>query len=190
MLAFGWSMVTLFTLIAFVTAALFTIQSRELAGDYYDQNYGNNQNAYQNGSSADVSVTSRALAFTALWMAILALILAFVGTVILGITSPTGKYYWCFPGAVHRTTPLSLGTFIGSLFMFANITLVAAVLFGEFKVSNLTCGCCRGQQKMKKMIPPVYSNVSFIRFFSRRYEIQRTATVRVTRKEKARKRSR
>lgn len=136
MLAFGWSVVTVLTLIAFVTAALFTIQSRELAGDYYDQNYGNNQNAYQYGSSADVSVTSRALAFTALWTAILALIMAFVGTVILGITSPTGKYYWCFPVAVHRTTPLSLGTFIGSLFMFANITLVAAVLFGEFKVSN------------------------------------------------------
>lgn len=134
-------MVTLFTLIAFVTAALFTIQSREIsAGDYYDQNYGNNQNAYQYGSSADVSVTSRALAFTALWTAILALIMAFVGTVILGITSPTGKYYWCFPGAVHRTTPLSLGTFIGSLFMFANITLVSAVLFGEFKIRDTTYG--------------------------------------------------
>ena len=43
---------------------------------------------------------------------------------------------------------------------------------------------------MKKTIPQVHSNVSFIRFFSRRYEIQRTATVKVTRKEKARKRSR
>ena len=132
MLAFGWSMVSLLTLTAFVTAALFTIQSKELAEDYYDHAEDN----YQNGSSADVSVTSRALAFTALWTAVLALIMAFVGMVVLGITGPTGTYYWCFPGAVHRTTPLSLGTFIGSLFMFANICLVSAVLFGEFKVSQ------------------------------------------------------
>jgi len=143
-------MVSLLTLIAFVTAALFTIQSKELAEDYYDEYYGNDQNAednYQNGSSADVSVTSRALVFTALWTAILALIMAFVGMVILGITSPTGKYYWCFPGAVHRTTPLSLGTFIGSLFMFANITLVAAVLFGEFKIRDRTYGDGEGHEE-------------------------------------------
>ena len=124
---------SLLTLTAFVTAALFTIQSKELAEDYYDHAEDN----YQNGSSADVSVTSRALIFTALWTGVLALIMAFVGMVVLGITSPTGQYYWCFPGAVHRTTPLSLGTFIGSLFMFANICLVSAVLFGEFKVSQM-----------------------------------------------------
>ena len=135
-LAFGWSVVTLLTAIAFVTATMFTLESRELAEDYYNENANENNNYGNNGNSngADISVTSRALAFTALWTAALALIMAFVGTVVLGVTSPTGRYYWCCSGAVHRTTPLSLGTFVGSLLMFANLTLVCAVLFGEFKV--------------------------------------------------------
>jgi len=116
---------------------MFTLESRELAEDYYNENNNNNNN--NNGSSgADISVTSRALAFTGLWTAALALIMAFVGTVVLGVTGPTGKYYWCCSGSVHRTTPLSLGTFVGSLLMFANLTLVCAVLFGEFKIRDRT----------------------------------------------------
>lgn len=49
---------------------------------------------------------------------------------------PTGKYYACCSGNVHRMTPLSLGAFGGSLVMFANLTLVCAILFGEFEVSH------------------------------------------------------
>lgn len=83
-----------------------------------------------------ILVTSRAMVFAAIWTAVLSGILVIYGTVILGIRMPiTGKYYACCNGNVHRMTPLSLGAFGGSLFMFANLTLVCAILFGEFEVN-------------------------------------------------------
>lgn len=87
------------------------------------------------GRDAEIAVTSRAMAFAALWTAVLAALLSIFGTVVLGWQSPTGVYYTCCAPQVHRTTPLALGSFIGSLLMFANLTLVCSVLFGEFEVS-------------------------------------------------------
>jgi len=84
-------------------------------------------------------VTSRAMVFAAIWTAVLSGILVIYGTVILGIRMPTGKYYACCDSNVHRMTPLSLGAFGGSLLMFANLTLVCAILFGEFEVRALLC---------------------------------------------------
>jgi hypothetical protein len=69
-----------------------------------------------------------------IWTAVLSGIIVIYGTVILGVQSPTGKYYQCCSGNVHRLTPMSLGAFGGSLMMFANLTLVCAILFGEFEV--------------------------------------------------------
>ena len=64
-------------------------------------------------------------------------ILVIYGFVLLGVTVPfTGKYYSCCPSNVHRMTPITLGSFGGSLLMFANLTLVCAILFGEFQVKN------------------------------------------------------
>ena len=70
-----------------------------------------------------------------IWTAVLSGIIVIYGTVILGVQSPTGKYYQCCSRNVHRLTPMSLGAFGGSLLMFANLTLVCAILFGKFEVS-------------------------------------------------------
>ena len=82
------------------------------------------------------------MAFAALWTAVLAGILGTFGTTLLGMVMPNGKYYWCCAGNVHRTTPLVLGSFIGALLMFSNLTLVCSVLFGEFEVRFNSCLLC------------------------------------------------
>lgn len=78
------------------------------------------------------------MVFAAIWTAILSGILVIYGTVLLGVRVPfTGQYYSICAGNVHRMTPLTLGSFAGSLLMFANLTLICAILFGEFQVSLL-----------------------------------------------------
>ena len=142
LLASLWSIVTILTAISFLTAFIFALSTSndEYSNNKYYNNYNNNN---QNGegsqdeenNSYDVAVTSRALAFSALWTGVLAALLSVFGTVILGWQSPTGLYYTCCSSSVHRTTPLGIGSFIGALLMFANLTLVCSVLFGEFQVS-------------------------------------------------------
>ena len=138
LLASLWSLVTILTLIAFVFALIFS-HSRYSSDDddYYYQNNAADEEEDQQGRDAEIAVTSRAMAFAALWTAVLAALLSIFGTVVLGWQSPTGVYYTCCAPQVHRTTPLALGSFIGSLLMFANLTLVCSVLFGEFEVSFL-----------------------------------------------------
>ena len=149
LLAGLWSLVALLTTAGFVLAMWFAIASQK-----YDPNYGNNynynyNNYYNNPDNEEderrnnnnrnngaITVTSRAMVFSALWTAVLSGILVIYGTVILGVVMPfSGKYYSCCPSNVHRMTPLTLGSFGGSLLMFANLTLVCAILFGEFQVS-------------------------------------------------------
>ena len=140
LLAALWSLVTILTFLAFLTALTFTLSARNLYNDDYDysnNNYYNNNNENREEDEEmdpEVAVTSRAMAFAALWTAVLASLLTVFGTVVLGWQSPTGQYYTCCSSNVHRTTPLSLGSFIGALIMFANLTLVCSVLFGEFEV--------------------------------------------------------
>ncbi|KAL7533370.1 hypothetical protein ACHAXR_005189 [Thalassiosira sp. AJA248-18] len=134
LLAALWSIVGLLTLTSFVIAIVFAYASKK-----YDEDEaadGENSEWQQQQGSA-ISVTSRAMVFAAIWTAVLSGILVIYGTVILGIRMPTGKYYACCAGNVHRMTPLSLGAFGGSLLMFANLTLVCAILFGEFEVRSL-----------------------------------------------------
>jgi small-conductance mechanosensitive channel len=136
LLASLWSLVIILTLVAFLAALVFAQSSGTAnANSYYndDNNNGGRENQ-QNEKDAQIAVTSRALAFSALWTAVLAALMAVFGTVILGWQSPTGLYYTCCSSSVHRTTPLGLGSFIGALLMFANLTLVCSVLFGEFEV--------------------------------------------------------
>lgn len=130
LLASLWSLVTALTAVSFVVALLFTLSARQ--DNSNDQYYANNN---ADGQDPVLAVTSRAMAFAALWTAVLASLLSIFGTVILGWQSPTGEYYTCCARQVHRTTPLALGSFIGALLMFANLTLVCSVLFGEFQVS-------------------------------------------------------
>jgi vacuolar-type H+-ATPase subunit I/STV1 len=118
-------------------ALIFTL-SADAQDDQYQQ-YDQAQQQQQGGDSAaddkELAVTSRAMAFAAMWTAVLATLLAIFGAVVLGWQSPTGVYYTCCSPQVHRTTPLALGSFIGALLMFANMTLVCSILFGEFDVS-------------------------------------------------------
>ena len=145
LLASLWSFVVCLTSVAFIVALIFTLSAKNSDEDYYS-NYYNNNNGNKDGEgnyndngeqeiAAEMAVTSRAMAFCALWTAVLATLMAIFGAVILGWQSPTGVYYTCCSPQVHRTTPLALGSFIGALLMFANLTLVCSVLFGEFDVS-------------------------------------------------------
>ena len=138
LLAFLWSIVTFLAFVAFFTAMVFAMSTANADVDGYNDDGNNNNEANGEGDeiNPEMAVTSRAMAFAALWTAVLASLLSIFGTVILGFQSPTGQYYTCCSGNVHRTTPLGLGAFMGALLMFANMTLVCSVLFGEFEVSN------------------------------------------------------
>jgi hypothetical protein len=143
LLASLWTLVTILTAVSFLTAFIFALSTKGGADDDEDgyYNYNNNQNGEGSGDQqgydmdAELAVTSRALAFSALWTAVLSALMSVFGTVILGWQSPTGQYYTCCSKSVHRTTPLGLGSFIGALLMLANLTLICSVLFGEFEVS-------------------------------------------------------
>jgi hypothetical protein len=136
LLASLWFLVTVLTAVAFLLALIFTLSadSRSDNDDGYYNNDGEGNKDDEEGDAV-MAVTSRAMAFAALWTAVLATLMGIFGTVILGWQSPTGQYYTCCSTSVHRTTPLALGSFIGALLMFANLTLVCSVLFGEFEVS-------------------------------------------------------
>jgi anaerobic C4-dicarboxylate transporter len=144
LLASLWSVVVCLTFIAFIVALIFTLSAANSNSNDDDNNnnyYNNNNNEPEQerqDSENEMAVTSRAMAFCALWTAVLASLMAIFGAVILGWQSPTGMYYTCCSPQVHRTTPLALGSFIGALMMFANLTLVCSVLFGEFDVSPST----------------------------------------------------
>lgn len=137
LIALLWSIVNILAFLAFLIALIFAITAKNT---YYDGNNDEQEGEEEREElNAEVAVTSRAMAFAALWTVVLATLLGLLGTVILGFQSPTGQYYKCCSSSVHRTTPLGLGSFIGALIMFANLTLVCSVLFGEFEVRE--CGC-------------------------------------------------
>jgi hypothetical protein len=141
LLASLWFLVTVLTAVAFLLALIFTL-SADSGSDNDDGYYNNDGEGNKDDEEGDavMAVTSRAMAFAALWTAVLATLMGIFGTVILGWQSPTGQYYTCCSTSVHRTTPLALGSFIGALLMFVNLTLVCSVLFGEFEVSMCTVG--------------------------------------------------
>ena len=131
LLASLWTIVSCLSALAFIIALIFTLSAKG------DDNYSNDDHEAKDQMDAEMAVTSRAIAFASLWTAVLAILMAIFGAVILGWQSPTGIYYTCCSPQVHRTTPLALGSFIGALIMFANLTLVCSILFGEFEVSDV-----------------------------------------------------
>jgi hypothetical protein len=116
--------------------------------NYYNNEGQGSQDMEEERNDPEVAVTSRALAFSALWTGVLAALLSVFGTVVLGWQSPTGQYYTCCSSSVHRTTPLGLGSFVGALMMFANLTLVCSVLFGDFEVSGQKSANCEEYRKI------------------------------------------
>mmetsp|Transcript_4857 Transcript_4857/g.7115 ORF Transcript_4857/g.7115 Transcript_4857/m.7115 type:complete len:275 (+) Transcript_4857:169-993(+) len=145
-LALGWAIVNVLAFLAFITTLLVTltvnrnIRNRDGQDQYYNNN-NNNGNEEDDQRQMEISVTSRAMAFTSLWIAVLTSIIGIYGTVVLGFVSPACllgriKYYWCCRNSVHKTTPMVLGAFMGGLLMYANLTLVCSVLFGEFKIRD------------------------------------------------------
>lgn len=157
LLAALWSVVSLLSACSFLAAFVYALTSRNEADNY--QNYYNN-GAEEGENEAELAVTSRALAFSALWTAVLATLMSVFGTVILGFQSPlSGQYYLCCDRSVHRTTPLGLGSFIGALLMLSNLTLICSVLFGEFEVRDgivewfgAPCYCMYVVQKTYRLI--------------------------------------
>jgi hypothetical protein len=150
LLASLWSLVTVLTAVAFLLALIFTLSANSGSNnndDYYNNDDGGDNRDEEEGDAV-MAVTSRAMAFAALWTVVLATLMGIFGTVILGWQSPTGQYYTCCSTSVHRTTPLALGSFIGSLLMFANLTLVCSVLFGEFEVSVCMVGWFGGRVRL------------------------------------------
>jgi hypothetical protein len=155
LLASLWTLVSLTTLISFLGAFVFGVVSIK-ASEGDDDDYYNNREGGSKDEAYDpaIAVTTRALAFSALWTAVLSTLMSVFGTVILGWQSPlTGQYYTCCSSSVHRTTPLGLGSFIGALLMLSNLTLICSVLFGEFEVSQALClllilpfECCTNSQ--------------------------------------------
>mmetsp|Transcript_2023 Transcript_2023/g.3672 ORF Transcript_2023/g.3672 Transcript_2023/m.3672 type:complete len:295 (-) Transcript_2023:766-1650(-) len=143
LLALGWSLVNLLTFLSFLSCLLYVLLSA--ARTFQKQQQQQQQQGYyyypDNNDNRDnlrlPFITSRAMAFTALWIMALSAILGMYGTMVLGFVSPlTARYYWCCAHTVHKTTPMILGAFIGSLLMYANLTLVCSVLFGEFQVRD------------------------------------------------------
>jgi len=136
-----WSIVNALTLVAFIVAFSFGMAPKNnVSEEYYYYNQENSgdkdDNDNDNQMDPELAVTSRALAFASMWTAVLAVLLSIFGTVILGWQSPTGQYYTCCSSQVHRTTPITLGGFVGALLMFANLTLICGAFFGEFEVRD------------------------------------------------------
>lgn len=176
LLALLWSVVTCLTAMAFIVASIVTVRQSQKRNnsnsenyyqdgnyDYYNNEEGGGeggegqeqqQDQNQNNQYPQMAVTSRAMAFCALWTAVLATLLAIFGAVVLGVQFcwPTAQYYTCCNRQVHQTTPLALGSFIGAIIMFANLTLVCSVLFGEFEVRivRLLCNCWCGFLSVEK----------------------------------------
>lgn len=131
------------TVLAFIVALIFTFAGVQEGDSYSNRNQNTND---QDASDPKVAVTSRGMAVAALWTAVLATLISIFGTVILGWQSPTGRYYSCCSTKVHQTNALSLGSFIGTVFMFANLTFICAILFGEFEIRD-RCGEGEGRKR-------------------------------------------
>lgn len=139
LLAAGWSVVNLLVFSSYAAMFVFSFLSAKYVNNHNQQqqyNYYGEEEEHRE-EDIEISVTSRAMAFTSLWTVIISSILYGYGTILLGFVSPFGgKYYWCCRNSVHKTTPMVLGSFIGACLMFANLTFVCAVLFGEFQVRD------------------------------------------------------
>jgi hypothetical protein len=161
MLAFTWTITTLFTFMAFLLAIAMVVQInshyrylektnsynddvyRRWLEDEGDENHSGDQNNGSGDNQMDMNwypllagTSSGAMTFVALYTMVLATGLSLYGsTAIVGFTSLRGVYIApCFS---HKSR-LITGIFGGAVVVFANLLLLTAVIFGEFRVS---CVC-------------------------------------------------
>lgn len=99
-----------------------------------EQHSGDAEEIAQNWYPILAGTSSGAMTFVALYTMILAIFLSVYGsTAIVGFTNIQGVYIApCFP---HRNK-LKIGIFGGAVVVFANLLLLNAVIFGEFRVSD------------------------------------------------------
>lgn len=169
-LAATWTFLNLVVLAAFVAAVVVIVAIEEFARDPYNQyvyryQYRNN-NYYGNNQGGEeeellISVTSRAIIFAAGWTFMIAMILGIYGSVVLGVNI-CGKYYWCCPRSVLELTPTVVGSFMGALFMFANLTFICAALFKEISVKDYYMAEGEGGREGQEMITKANERSAFV----------------------------
>ncbi len=157
MVAFVWSITTVLTIFAFVTAIILTVkvhthykylERRYEGDDWYNSYYNNDDGDGENGSEDEryreqiresymllASMSAQSITFVAVYTMILATALSMYGSMaIVGFTSLRGVYIApCLPIGSNK---LRVGVFGGMIVIFANLMLVCAVVLGEVKVSS------------------------------------------------------
>lgn len=163
MVAFTWTITTVLTLFAFLTAIALTIQihshyrrmERYYGSDDWYQQYITNDDGGDGhegggGGSHDqveqykeiqeayvllATVSARNMTFVAVYTMLLATALSLYGsTAIVGFTSLRGVYIApCFSSDSNK---MRVGIFGGAIVLFANLLLVCAVILGEVRVSG------------------------------------------------------
>ena len=160
LLAFTWTLTTIFTLVAFLASIAFIVQinshyrylERTYGGDgreleerdqdkHSQDNEGNDNNPDGHGESKDATncypilagTRSGAITFVCIYVMLLATALHIYGSMaIVGFTSLKGAYIApCFP----NQNRLKIGMLGGAVVVFANLLLLTAFTIGEFRVS-------------------------------------------------------
>jgi hypothetical protein len=155
MVAFTWTITTVLTLLAFLTAVVLAAQihthyrrmERYYQTDDWYNNYSYNN---QGGGSHDAAkeqqaylllatVKARSITFASVYTMMLATGLSLYGsTAIVGFTSLRGIYIApCFSSDSNM---MRVGIFGGAIVVFANLLVVCAVILGEVRVSGATRG--------------------------------------------------
>jgi hypothetical protein len=156
-LAFTWTITTVLTLLAMITAIVMTVHVHaryKRMEHYYEELYSSGY--YDNQDDGDEKegegegdaqrefeeimqlsqMASGSMTFVALYTTLIALTLALYGsTAIVGFTSLKGVYIApCFSST--RSSDLKVGIFGGAIVFFANLLLLCAVFFGEVRVED------------------------------------------------------
>jgi hypothetical protein len=166
MVAFTWSITTVLTLFAFITAVILTIQVhahyRRLR-NYYDgddwyqnDNYNNNNNqggdkeGEENQHSHDEqqydqiresyqllsTMSARSITFVAVYTMMLNTVLNLYGSMAI-VGFTSLRGVYIAPCFSLGGNKLRVGIFGGAIVIFANLLLVCAVVLGEVKVRNI-----------------------------------------------------
>ena len=163
LVAFTWTITTVLTLFAFITAVVLMVHvhthykrmesyyEQQYEYNMYNNNHNNNEGGEEQGEehqqqSADreeleyylqlAGMSSKSMTFVALYTVVMAIALNLYGTTaIVGFTSLQGVYIApCFSSSANPR--LRLGIFGGAVIFFANLLLLCAVIFGEVRVSG------------------------------------------------------
>jgi hypothetical protein len=164
MVAFTWTITTVLTFFAFLTAVILVIQIHTHyhrmeryyeSDDWYQSQYAqyqNDDNENENSQDANqaqeniektaeslmllASLSARSITFVPVYTMILAVGLSWYGsTAIVGFTSLRGVYIApCFSSGPNT---MAVGIFGGAIVIFANLLLVCAVILGEVRVSGI-----------------------------------------------------